>query len=77
MTTDLGKMGASIMGLTLGPIIGMASLYNVYKNHPFKSGIRKSERTGKALGELLRQRVFGKAVVSLVGFSLGTRVIYA
>jgi surfactin synthase thioesterase subunit len=38
--------------------------------------VKKAINTGKALAELLRARVFGKATVSLVGFSLGTRVIF-
>ena len=77
MTSDLARVGASIVGLGLGPIIGLASVYNIVTNHPFKKSAKKAEHTGKALGELLRQRVFGKAVVSLVGFSLGARVIWA
>ena len=77
MTSDAAKLGASVVALGMGPIIGLASLYNVINNHPFRKSAKKAEHTGKALGELLRQRVFGKAVVSLVGFSLGSRVIYA
>ncbi|TFK30122.1 DUF726-domain-containing protein [Coprinopsis marcescibilis] len=45
-------------------------------NNPWTIACARAAKTGAVLGELLAQRVFGKRPVTLVGYSLGSLVIY-
>ena len=44
--------------------------------NPFKKRAKKAETTGYVLSDLIHSKRLGNPCISLVGFSLGTRVIY-
>lgn len=58
----------------LWPIAGVLHLL---RNHPFREASFRADAAGKALANSIRSRDFGPGAVSLVGFSLGTRVIFS
>ena len=60
--------------LFLWPIAGVLHLL---RNHPFRDASFRADAAGKALANSIRSRDFGPGTVSLVGFSLGTRVIFS
>ena len=45
-------------------------------DNPFKKRSKKAEITGKLLAELIASKKLGNSCISLIGFSLGTRVIF-
>lgn len=55
----------------------LASLLTSLSNNSFKKSAKQAEVTGIILARLISQKIFGDACISLVGFSLGTRVIYS
>lgn len=56
--------------------LGLLKMAKVIDN-PFSVGITRADKTGKVLAEALIARVQGERPVTLVGYSLGARVIYA
>ena len=44
-------------------------------SNPFKKRAKKAEITGKVLADLIFSKKLGNCCISLIGFSLGTRVI--
>ena len=66
-----------VAGLILAtPILKIAHLAMIFASNPFKKRARKAEITGYVLADLIMSMKLGNACVSLIGFSLGTRVIY-
>lgn len=58
------------------PLLKLAHLGMIFLNNPFKKRARKAELTGRVLADLIVSLKLGNSCVSLLGFSLGTRVIY-
>lgn len=66
----------SIGLLVATPIFKVAHLAMLLTVNPFKKRAKKAETTGYVLADLIHSKMLGNACISLVGFSLGTRVIY-
>lgn len=62
--------------IVAAPIVKVAHLTMLYRSNPFKKRAKKAETTGYVLADLIASKKLGNACVSLVGFSLGTRVIF-
>ena len=62
------------VAMFLWPIAGVLHLL---RNHPFREASFRADAAGKALANCIRNRDFGPGTVSLIGFSLGTRVIFS
>jgi hypothetical protein len=69
-------VGKSIFGFFRNPFQLPKQIYEFYMNQSFNASVTSAKRTGKALAEAIRNRTFGKATISLVGYSLGTRVVH-
>ncbi|KAI2614897.1 DUF726-domain-containing protein [Hypoxylon sp. NC1633] len=65
---------ATLQG-ALWPIFLLSSASNI--DNPFSLARNRSEKAGKILADALINRVQGERPVTLVGYSLGARVIYA
>jgi hypothetical protein len=77
LTEDLPNIGLSVASLwKANPFFIGLQGFRIINTNPFKLAAIKAEKTGIALAHFLAQRVFAGTCVSLVGFSLGTRVIY-
>lgn len=68
--TLLGALAAGLWPL------GLLKMAKVIDN-PFSVGISRADKTGKVLAEALIARVQGERPVTLVGYSLGAKVIYS
>jgi hypothetical protein len=66
----------SIGFIVAAPILKVAHLAWLFSSNPFKKRAKKAETTGYVLADLIASKRLGNACVNLVGFSLGTRVIY-
>ena len=66
----------SIGMIVAAPILKVAHLAMIMTSNPFKKRAKKAETTGYVLADLIASKRLGNACINLVGFSLGTRVIY-
>ena len=77
MKKDMIPTFINTVGLIVGgPILKIAHLAMIFANNPFKTRARKAKVTGKILAKLIASKRLGDACITLIGFSLGTRVIY-
>lgn len=77
LTEDLPQIGITAATIwKASPFVVGLKTFSLINQQPFKIACIKAEKTGKALAYFLTQRIFAGCSVSLLGFSLGTRVIY-
>lgn len=74
---ELFSSVAHTIGLLFAaPLLKVAHLAMLFTVNPFKKRAKKAETTGYVLADLIYSKMLGNACISLIGFSLGTRVIY-
>mmetsp|Transcript_18981 Transcript_18981/g.34430 ORF Transcript_18981/g.34430 Transcript_18981/m.34430 type:complete len:479 (+) Transcript_18981:5792-7228(+) len=77
LTETLPNVGLSAVSLwKANPFLIGLNTYAMLNRSPFKQATIKAEKTGRALAHFLAQRIFAGCSISLLGFSLGTRVVY-
>ncbi|CAG9326100.1 unnamed protein product [Blepharisma stoltei] len=74
---DFPSLIAKVVGYAMFPTQMFLPLVQALKNHSFKQSAKQAEITGIILAHFIANKVFGNACISLIGFSLGTRVIYS
>ena len=62
--------------IAAAPIKKLGHLLMLINDNPFKKRSKNAEITGKLLAELIASKKLGNSCISLIGFSLGTRVIF-
>lgn len=72
---DLPKQAAAGMIALLNPLYLVGGLFYLQKNHNFRKSMIRAEETGRRLAGLIMGDTFKNKSITLVGFSLGTRVI--
>lgn len=55
----------------------LLGIYSLYSDNPWGNALTKAEKTGRLLADLLISNVQSGRPVTLVGFSVGARVIYS
>lgn len=70
---DLLKITMSFIS---NPIVNINSLYTLLRLHPYRRTATKAKLSGRYLAKILSQGLFGQTSITIVAYSLGTRVAY-
>ncbi|CAG9326101.1 unnamed protein product [Blepharisma stoltei] len=73
---DVPSLLAKAVGSAFIPVLLIPFILSL-KNNTFKKSAKQAEKTGIILAHFIADKLFGNACISLIGFSLGTRVIYS
>lgn len=73
---DMNDLLTICAGYLTNPIINFFTLFNIFRAHPYRRAAKRAKLSGRILANLLEQTLLGKSAVTLVAFSLGTRVVY-